>query len=132
LITLSFEPRHRVLMAEVTGIFSSQDMAELDAAVILFLSRLGDASVRAVFDFSAVEAFAVPESKIAERALRPPIVRGQRVLVAPSSSNEGFAAQFRHLQRIAANNEPMIVGSVAEAFAALMLEQPSFEPVVEG
>jgi len=133
LFRLFFERRHRVLMAEVSGIFSSHDLAELDAAVIRFLSRdgVGDDEVHGLYDFSAVTAFAVPGSRVAERGQLPPILRGRRVLVAPPDSGEGFAAEYRAHQRSVANSEPVVAPSRAEAYRVLALEAPLFELVDE-
>jgi len=117
-------------MARVGGIFASDDMTELDNAVIRFLSRQhDDALVRGLYDFTEVQAISVPASKFAERGLRPPIVRGLRILVAPAGASEGFGTSFRYQQRTAGNSQPTIVATLAEAFALLGLENPNFEPV---
>jgi hypothetical protein len=130
MFTLSFEASHLVLMARIGGVFASNDMAELDAAVIRFLSRQrDDAGVRGLYDFTDVQAIAVPASKFAERGQQPPIVRGLRILVAPAGANEGFGRSFGSQQRAAGNRQPVIVATLAEAYALLELKDPHFEPV---
>ncbi len=140
MFTLFVDRAHLVLLAKIEGVFSSQDMADLDQAVIQFLSRgLAPSGappseaqrerVRAVYDFSAVAAIAVPATRLDERGQRPPIVRQQRVIVAPPSASEGFAAAFRANQRHAANSEPAVVRDLREAYRLLDLEDPRFEPV---
>jgi hypothetical protein len=130
MFTLSFERSHQVLMVRVGGIFASNDMTELDDAVIRFLSRQhDDASVRGLYDFTEVQAIAVPASKFAERGLRPPIVRGLRILVAPAGASEGFGRSFGNQQRTAGNSEPVVVATLAEAYALLGLDNPYFEAV---
>lgn len=117
-------------MARVRGIFASSDMAELDNAVIRFLAGQPDAAgMRALYDFTEVEAIAVPASKFAERGLQPPIIKGLRVLVAPAGASENFGTSFREQQRIAGNSEPVVVASTAAAYALLGLHDPRFEPV---
>jgi len=130
MFTLSFDRGHRVLMARVGGIFASNDMSHLDDAVIRFLSRQHDDSgVRGIYDFTDVQAIAVPASKFVERGLRPPIVRGLRILVAPAGASEGFGRSFGNQQRTAGNSEPMLVATLSEAYAVVGLESPNFEPV---
>ncbi len=130
MFTLSFDRTHRVLMARINGIFSSPDMAELDGAVIHFLSLQPDsAEVRGIYDFSHVQAFAVPASKFAERGFQPPIVRGRRVLVAPAYAGESFGSSFRNLQRGAGNSAFTVVPTLQAAYALLDLTDPNFEPV---
>ena len=117
-------------MARVCGVFASSDMAGLDNAVIRFLAQQPDeAAVRALYDFSGVEAIAVPASKFAERGRQPPIVKGLRVMVAPVGAGENFGTSFRNQQRIAGNSEPVVVSSLPEAYALLGLQNPAFAPV---
>ena len=111
-------------------------MAELDEAVIHFISHVlqhevdgAGERVRGLYDFSGVAAFAVPTSKLDERSLRPPIVRRQRVMVAPPSASESFASSFRVNQRLVADSEPYVVRNLQEAYRLLQIEDPHFEPV---
>jgi hypothetical protein len=130
MVILSFNRSHQVLLARVSGVFASSDMADLDNAVIRFLAhRQEDAELRALYDFSNVEAIAVPASKFAERGRQPPIVRGLRVLVAPAGAGENFGTSFRNQQRIAGNTEPLVVASLSDAYTLLGLHDPVFEPV---
>jgi hypothetical protein len=127
MFTLSFEPGHQVLMARLWGVFASTDMAELDGAVIRFLAgRPDETRVRALYDFSAVEAIAVPASKFAERGRQPPIVKGLRVLVAPAGADEGFGTSFRNQQRSASKGDLIVVASLREAYAQLGMHDPAF------
>jgi hypothetical protein len=127
-MVLSFDRSARVLMARISGIYGSQDMAELDQAVIRFLAREGQ--VNALYDFSGVETVAVPESRIAERGSRPTVVQGQRVIVASRSVGGNLSCSFGTYQRIAGHRPPTIVSSLAEAYAILGIKgDAAFEPV---
>ena len=130
MVILSFNRSHQVLLARVSGIFASSDMADLDNAVIRFLAQRAEGGeLRALYDFSEVEAIAVPASKFAERGRQPPIVQGLRVLVAPVGAVENFGTSFRNQQRIAGNTEPLVVANLSDAYALLGLRDPVFEPV---
>ncbi|SKA30838.1 hypothetical protein SAMN02745126_05035 [Enhydrobacter aerosaccus] len=127
---LFFDKCHRVLMARIAGIFGSEELSGLDAAIIRFLSgQSAPERIRGLLDFRALEVLAVPESKIVERARRPPILSDQRVMVAPPSMGERFAVVFRSQQRLATGKEPMVVQSFDEALAFLGVTAPQFDPV---
>src|SRR5260370_40940675 len=132
MLTLLFDGASELLFARFTGVFTTDDFGRLDAALIHFLSGEGQpfaARVRAIYDLSAVEAIAVPQSRAAEQASRPPIVRGLRVVVAPRNAGDDFGHTYRRHQRMAADSEPVIVATLAQAHALLGLESPNFQPV---
>lgn len=126
MFTLWFERRHRVLMVRISGVMSSQDFDTHDQSVLAFLAREG--SVRGLYDFSGVDAVAVPASKVVQRGQAPSIIT-ERVVVAPRSAGEEYARAIREQQRLAGHREPMIVPTLGEAYALLGLENPQFEPV---
>jgi hypothetical protein len=126
MLSWAFDRRQRVLRLTVSGIYGSDDMEELDRQLIEFIARYGEA--RAIFDFTEVEAFALPESRLVQRAQQPAIVR-ERVLVASRIlQGEGARTYARH-QREAGGKEAVIVSSLDEAYAVLDLKNPRFEPV---
>src|SRR5437764_12711764 len=89
MLSLLFDRASEVLFARFTGVFTTDDFGRLDAALIHFLGGEGQAfadRVRGIYDLSAVEVIAVPQSRAAEQARRPPIVRGLRVVVAPRNA----------------------------------------------
>ena len=82
MFSLSFDSNHRVLLAQFAGVLSTEDIEGFDKALAAFVSRHGFA--RGIFDFSSVQANAVPRSFLAWRARLPQILLGQeRVIVAP-------------------------------------------------
>jgi hypothetical protein len=132
MFTLSFERVHRVLRAHFTGIFTARDFTDLDDAVLHFLATQANdpyERIRAVFDMSDIEAIGVSQSKIANRARRPPILRDVRIMVAPPFAGDDFGRTYREEQRQTADSEPIVVRSLAEAYALLGLNNPHFEPV---
>jgi hypothetical protein len=129
MLTLLFERQHRVLLARVSGVLSSEDFEAHDRAVLTFLGREG--AVRGLYDFTAVEAVAVPASKVVQRGQTPPIIPEMRVVVAPRRTGEEFAQAIREYQRLAGYREPLIVPTMTEAYALLGLDDPVFEAVTE-
>ena len=129
MFSLSFERRHRVLMVRVTGVLSSQDFDIHDRAVLAFLAREG--IVRGLYDFSGVDAVAVPASRIVQRGQAPSII-ADRVVVAPRAAGEDFARSIREQQQLAGHREPIIVPTLGEAYLLLELDNPQFEPIDAG
>ena len=131
MLTLWYERRHNVLMARPSGVLSSEDIEMHDRSVLRFLA--GRSGVRAIYDFSAVDAVAVPVSKIAQRGQRPAMVEGRRVVVASRQPGEEFARIIREEQSAAGLPEPVIVSTLAEAYVLLGLDDKAeFEPVDAG
>lgn len=125
-----FEPRHRVLMVRVTGLLSSQDIEMHDRVVLPFLA--GQAEVRGIYDLSGVETVAVPESKAVQRGQAPSIIATRVVVVAPNGAGMDFVRIVREAQRLAGHREPIIVATLEEAYLALEMPAPQFEPVDTG
>jgi hypothetical protein len=125
MLQLAFDRANRVLRVTVTGIFASADMVELDRAVIDVLAREG--LVSGIFDYTEVEAFAVPESRLIQRAQQPAIMR-ERVIVASRVQGGAGARTFGRAQREAGEREATVVQSLAEAYKVLGLKRPLFEP----
>jgi hypothetical protein len=127
--TLSYDRRHNVLMARFSGVFSSQDIAELDQAVIAFTAREGP--VHGLIDFSELEAVTVPLSKLLQRGQQPPISPGhKRVMVVPGPQGREFASTFADQQVAAGSGGITIVSTLEEAYRLLHLPREArFEPV---
>jgi hypothetical protein len=129
---LTFERRHRVLKAKAAGVIASQDLLDLDNALISFLAREETAdtpSIRGLYDFSEIAAIAVPQTKAAERGSRSSIVRGQRVLVQSQATACSLVETFVQSQRLAGDNHLTVVDSLDEAHALLGLNGPLFEVI---
>ena len=66
MLSLAFDRKNRVLRITVSGIFASDEMEELDRVVIGFIARHGQ--MRGIYDYTDVEAMAVPDSRLIQRA----------------------------------------------------------------
>src|SRR5205085_7077617 len=115
-------------MARISEVFSSDDIAGLDAAVPRFVSREGP--VRGILDFTDASALAVSNSRLAARGQQPSIVE-TLLFVAPQPEFNNLSRAFGQHQRIAGNAEPKVVGTLEEAYAILGVVDPQFE-LVEG
>ena len=116
MFTLAFDRRHRVLLARVSGVVGSGDVAALDDAIHRFTARHGPA--HDLVDFTGVSTVAVPIGKLVH-----PAVDGSgysRIVVAND-----------RLVELARTGAPqsVIVPSIDEALRRLGATDPSFEPV---
>jgi hypothetical protein len=113
-------------------VIATQDLLELDIALIAFLAREETADrplIRGLYDFSEVAAFAVPQTKAAERGNRSAIGRGQRVMVKSRTTVCSLVEAFVQSQRLAGDNYLTVVDSLDEAHALLGLIAPLFEVI---
>jgi hypothetical protein len=128
MFTLAFERTHRVLLVRFTGIFSSEDIVPLERAVKAFVDQEGP--VRHLLDFSGIEAIAVPQTLVAERARLPEIVPGQeRVIVAADLEMYDLARGYATQQRDFGNLEPRVVLSLWDAYRLLGLDEADFQAI---
>ena len=128
MFSLLFDSSHRVLLAQFTGVLSSEDIMGLDKALAAFVARNGLA--HGILDFSSVQANAVPRSFLAWRARLPPILLGQeRIIVAPQQEIYELACAYAAQQRDFGNLEPQVVRSFGDACHLLRIERPDFQPL---
>ncbi len=129
---LAVDRNHRVLRAKATGVIATQDLEDLDTALIAFLSReeaTDEAPYRGLYDFSEVASIAVPQSRAAARGSRMSIVRGQRVMVRSQSVSCGVVGTFVQSQKLTGDNLLTVVDSLDEAHTLLGLDMPKFEVI---
>jgi hypothetical protein len=125
---LLHDKRHNVLLTRLSGAYVATDISLRDKAVGRFVARNGLA--RGIMDYTAVEAVDIPIEVVVERSSQPPLLPGQaRVIVAPReplwAMNRIFAAHRLFRQ----GEEPILVRSIEEAYQALSMVDPMFEPV---
>ena len=120
MFTLAFDRRHKILLARVSGVLGSSDVAALDDAVLRFTARNGPA--HGLMDFSSVSTVAVPISKLLQRDPRQVNGSGYKRVVVVANG------ELRDLARTA-QREPGIASSLDEALRQLGAVSPSFEPV---
>jgi hypothetical protein len=128
MFSLSFDSNHHVLLAQFAGVLSTKDIEGFDKALAAFVSRNGLA--RGIFDFSSVQANAVPRSFLVWRARLPQILLGQeRVIVAPQQEIYEPACAYAAQQRDFGNMQGQIVRTLGDQYLALNLKQPDFRSV---
>ena len=132
MLSLSYERRSNVIRIEVTGVLSSEDIAEHDRTTLDFLAGMmaREQKTRALYDFRRMEASAIPISKIDQRGQRPAVIEGLRVVVAPpGTAGVDFARRLSDQLRTAGLRQPVVVETIEEAYRLLELEDPRFEPI---
>jgi hypothetical protein len=128
LFQLLFDPRHNVLMTRYFGTYVADDITLRDNAVARFVARRG--LVRGIVDFSDVNAVDVPLDRFIKRATSPGLLGSKaRVIVAPDELTYGLNRVFAAHRAYSRILEPLLVRSLAEAYEALELDDPKFEPV---
>ena len=130
--SLAFERSYRVLRAKADGVIATQDLLDLDGELIAFLAREEAPAlptIRGLYDFSKVAAFAIPQTRAAERGSRPSILRGQRVIIQSSTMACGLLDTFTQGSRQAGDTPLSVVASVNEAHELLGMAKPHFEDV---
>jgi len=129
MFTLAYDRAHNVLLARFAGVFSSQDIGELDRAVMAFTAREGPS--HGLLDFTAVDAVSVPLSRLVKRSQQPPFSPGyRRVIVANGPQALEVARTFASEQALAGSASVQIVATMDEARTLLRIgKTPRFEPV---
>lgn len=126
MLSFAYDRKHRVLRVTVSGVYASQDMDMLDRLLIEFVARHG--ATRSIFDCTDVEAFAIPESRLIQRAQQPTVMRERVIVASRLVGGEAARAYGRH-RREAGGKEAAVVNTLEEAYALLRLKDPRFEPV---
>jgi hypothetical protein len=126
MFSLLFDSSHSVLLAQFAGVLSSEDIEDLDKALAAFVSRHGFA--RGIFDFSSIEANAVPRSFFLRRGRLPQILLGQeRIIVAPQQEMYELACTYAAQQRDFGTAVPRVVRVLRDAYRLLDLKQADFQ-----
>jgi hypothetical protein len=128
MFSLAYDKGHKVLRARFEGVLSSQDIEELDRAVIAFTAREGP--THGLVDFSAVDLVAMPATMLAKRSQQPPFSPGYKRVFVVSPQALELARTFAGQQAAAGMGSVDIVTTLAEAYRILRLPKvPRFEPV---
>jgi len=123
MFSLSFDGNHRVVLAQFAGVLSTEDIEGFDKVLAAFVSRHGFA--RGIFDFSSVQANAVPRSFLMWRARLPQFLLGQeRVIVAPQQDIYELACAYDAQQRDFGNVEGQVVRALGDAYPCSNSSKP--------
>ena len=128
MLALLFERRYNVLLVRFSDRLAREDLARLDAAAREFVARQGPS--RALVDFTNVEVIEIDTAEFIRRGQRAAIMTDQdRVYVMLRPDLFGLGRMFSTYQKIGGNREPLVVRTVAEAYTALDLVDPDFQPL---
>jgi hypothetical protein len=120
MFTLAFDRRHKILLARVSGVVNSSEVAALGDAVLRFTARHGP--THGLMDFTSVSTVAVPISRMVQQSQPSLNSAGyKRVVVVANGELLALARS--------ASREPVIVSSIDEALLLLGARAASFEPV---
>ena len=117
-------------MVKFSSRMTQEDLNNLDTAVVGFVKKEGPTR-GFLIDCTDVEDLAVPTGVFVRRGQRSAnVVSDQkRVYVMPQPDLFGMGRMFGTYQRMAGKKEPLVVKTLLEAFEALSLSDPIFEPV---
>jgi hypothetical protein len=117
-------------MVKFSSKMTEEDLNALDTAVVAFVRKEG-ATRGFLIDCTDVEDLDVPTGVFVRRGQRSVNVVSdqERVYVMPQPDLFGMGRMYGTYQRMAGKREPLVVKSLPEAFEALGLGEPKFEPV---
>jgi hypothetical protein len=130
MFTILFEAREKVMLTRYSGVFSSDDISSHDEFVAGFIAREG-IYLRTIFDFTAVEAVAIPRQRLLERGKKLRTNPGQdRIVVAPQQDIYELFRDYAQAQLDIGNGKMMVVQRFDEALRLLGLRDPNFQPLL--
>jgi hypothetical protein len=128
MFSLFFERKHRVVLTRFAGIFR-REVVEAQMVAARRIEAI-EGPTRALYDFLGVEAVDIPYATLREIGRLPQTVQNQlRVYVMPRPEIFGMGRTFATYQELTGSREPLIYRTTAEAYAALALKDPDFQPV---
>jgi hypothetical protein len=128
MLALFFESRSNVLLVRFSGRLAREDLDGLYQAARDLVARQGVS--RGLVDFTEVDEVAVDTGEFIRRGQQAAIMTDQdRVYVMPRPDLFGLGRMFSTYQKIGGNREPLVVRTLDEAYRALDLVDPQFEPL---
>ncbi len=125
--TFFFERKHSVLLVKFGRALTRETLAEMQDAVRRFAAAEGPC--HGILDLSAVEEVNVTSDFIAAFGRQRAVLHGRRrILVAPKDEVFGLSRMFG-LNQAETGEEPLVVRSLPDAFAALGVAVQDFAPV---
>jgi hypothetical protein len=130
LFQLLYDATRNVLLTRLSGVFTEEDIVLRDRHVAWFVARHGLA--RGLMDYSGISRVDIPLDVIVRRAQGPPMLPGQtRVVVAPNEPAYSLNRVIVAHQYLSRKVEPLVVGSLQDAYYALGSARFDFVPVEE-
>lgn len=128
---LLWERQRRLLLVRFSDVLTTQDISDMDRAVVEFVGRHGRSD--SIYDFSNVTAVAIPESSFVSRRYDAPLTPGTvRILVSPQEELHQQCLEFARQQAQLGYKRPHVTRTLDEAFQILQVTRPMFEAVPPG
>lgn len=129
MLKMSFEHRHKVLLASFSVALTQEDLEQYDREVGRFVAR-GREPVRGILDFTGIGEITVTSAQVAGRGQQPQVNPGQqRVYVAPTPEMYGLCRMFAAYQGFQGFPEANIVKRMQDACTLLAIDEPTFEAI---
>jgi len=126
-----FDSAHRVLRCTMTELVTDEDLCEYCKAAAKHVQRRDPAaSILNFTQVSSIEISSVTIRNLAASSPSPQCASLPQFIVAPSDYGYGMARMFQLWGR-QVRPELQVVRSLAEAYEAIGLEEPHFEPIPE-
>jgi hypothetical protein len=122
----AYDEQSRTCLARFSGTLTEQDLVVCDVAARACLTLHGP--VAGLVDFSHVDSVEVTAAQIISRGMGRQIMVGQRRAIVANGVLFGLMRMFSTYQS-QYSVEPMIMRTLPEAYAALGLVAPDFQPV---
>lgn len=127
---LLYDAAHNVLLTQLSGVYSEEDIVLRDKQAARFVARNGLA--RGLMDYTRVTKVDIPMDLIIRRAQAPPILPGQtRVVVADNEPAYSLNRVIVAHQYFSRKVEPLVVDSLQDAYYALGSSHFAFQPLEE-
>jgi hypothetical protein len=128
MFTLFLERQCRVLLTRFSGTLRHEVL--LAQAVAARRIAASHGPTRGLLDFGHVDAVDIPVETLKMMGRRPQNIAEQvRVYVIPNNDHFGGARMFGTYQDLSGNIAPQIVRTMAEAYGALQITDPDFQPL---
>jgi hypothetical protein len=128
MLSVLFEPSHQVILLRYGGIFTADDLSQLDAAARAFVRRQTVSA--SIVDLSQIYRVYVATQRVVALASLPPVLPdAPRVYVVAAAEPFGLVRLYATHQEMAGFKPPKIVRTLAEAQRFLQLDGAHFKPL---
>jgi hypothetical protein len=122
-----FDRDHKVLLVRFGRALTRQALEAMVQAAREFMAVHGNCD--GIVDFSAVEKIDIDVAYLRAYGGSPRVMAGaKRILVAPNDEMFGVSRLYGLHQANSQGEEPMVVRDLQEAYDALGLKDPDFQP----
>ena len=116
MFTMSFERLRRVLCLKFTGLLANEDLDAIDPASVCVAGAQSKHR----------SGSSMP---LQQRASKPSSAAWCGLVVAPPWAGQGYGESYRWAHNVRSHAQPIIVATLADAYALLDIVIPCFEPL---